>query len=120
MNAALKWRLVAGFFLVFAAGIATGAFVSATRWHHFGPGRAHHRSLAERMQTRLNLTPAQVAKMKPILDHAANTLEQIRRETTRRVHEALAEVDRELAPELTAEQRTRLETMERKHRPKNR
>ena len=117
MTSALKWKLVAGFLLVFIAGIATGTFVSALRSRPpAGQAFARHHSLGERiayrMQTRLNLTPAQRSRAGPIFDKAARELEQIRLETARHVHEILTEADRELAPELTPEQRTKLETME--------
>jgi Spy/CpxP family protein refolding chaperone len=118
MNAALKWKLALGFGLVFIAGLATGAFINATHLRRLRPDFAHHGSLAERMrhrmEARLDLTPEQMAKAAPILDQATRELEEIRQETGQRVHEILAEVDRELAPALTAEQRARLEAMEKR------
>jgi len=35
MNSALKWKLIAGFLLVFIAGGATGVFVTMAIGHHF-------------------------------------------------------------------------------------
>ncbi len=34
MNRALKWKLIAGFVLVFLAGGMTGAFIVASQTHH--------------------------------------------------------------------------------------
>jgi hypothetical protein len=113
VNPALKWKLVAGFALVFAAGVSVGAFLGTTRWPHTAHALGSHRPLAERMrsrvQTRLRLTPEQVAKAKPIFDKTAEAIGQIRKETAQRVHAVLAEAERELAPALTPDQRARLE-----------
>lgn len=118
MNGTLKWRLVLGFGLVFIAGLASGAFINATHLRRLRPEFAHHGSFVERMrnrvQTRLELTPEQMAKAAPIFDQAAREMENIRQETGQRVHEILAKVDRELASDLTAEQRARLEAMEKR------
>lgn len=116
MSATLKWKLIVGFLLVFVAGMATGAFLGAIHSRHVRPDFARHNSLAERMRNRmqaqLELTPEQTARAAPIFDKAARELENIRKETGRHVHEILAEADRELAPELTAAQQAKLETIE--------
>ena len=41
MSSALKWKLIAGFVLVFLAGGATGVFVSATTAHYFFGAHRH-------------------------------------------------------------------------------
>jgi Spy/CpxP family protein refolding chaperone len=117
MNSALKWKLVLGFILVFLAGAATGSFLAANRVRHLREDfERHPHSLAERMrsrmQARLNLTPEQIAKTAPIFEKAARELENIRADTNQHVRQILAEADRELAPVLTAEQQTQLETIE--------
>ena len=113
MNASLKRKLIAGFILAFLAGGAAGAFLTlhqSQRWRH------HPHSLSERMRDRikseLDLTPEQFAKVRPILDRAANQLEKIRIESGRNVRQVLAETNRALEPELTDTQRTRLENMQ--------
>ena len=122
MSSSLKWRLILGFALVFIAGLTTGSFIGAARSHHRGANGAHHHLLAERMRNRmqaqLNLTPEQIAKTGPIFDKAARELEQLRTDTARRVHDIMAEANRDLAPALTAEQRSKLEEMEAAHRRK--
>jgi len=122
MNAALKWKLVAGFLLVFLAGVGTGSFLGARHVHHLRGDFAHsHHWLAERMRNRmqveLDLTPEQIAKTAPIFDHAASELEKIRAETGERVGQIIAAANRALAPELTDAQRARLEAMEKRLRP---
>ena len=119
MNRALKWKLVVGFILVFLAGGMTGAFVAASQSGSFlfGP---HRGDLADRMRDRLRvqlrLTDEQMAKISPIIDKTAKQLESIRTETGRRVHETFVEAHREMAAELTPEQRTKLQEIEVRHR----
>ncbi len=117
MNQALKWKLVAGFVLVFIAGGLTGAFVAASQPHH---PPADRRIISEHMRQRLKsdlgLTDEQVKKISPIIDKTATELETIRSETGRRVHEAFAEAHREIAADLTPEQRQKLQGIEARHR----
>lgn len=117
MNASLKGKLIAGFILAFLAGAAAGAFLSV---HHARHWRAdwgrHPHSLTEHMRNRiraqLDLTPQQLAKIEPILDHATNELQQIRAETGSKVQQVMAETNRALEPELTDAQRARLEKIQ--------
>ncbi len=66
MNSALKWKLIAGFLLVFLAGGATGVFVSAATAHRFlfGPHRHGYaaQAMKNRLQWQLRLTDEQMAK----------------------------------------------------------
>ena len=120
MNRTLRWKLIAGFVLVFVAGIISGAFLGGIyAQHHFF--RLHHPELIgarmkERLRAELNLTPEQVAKISPIIDKAAMQLRDIRRETARRVHETIAEAHRQMAVNLTDEQRQKLQQIEERHR----
>jgi len=120
MNRALKWKLAIGFVLVFIAGGAAGVFLGASRTVHFfaeGPHRPGF--LAERMRERLrwqlHLTNDQMAKIAPIIDKTASQLEQIRSESSRRVHETFVESHREMAAELTPEQRQKLQELQARH-----
>jgi Spy/CpxP family protein refolding chaperone len=120
MTSSLTWRLVLGFALVFIAGVATGNFISVACSHRGWLGAHDH--LAKQIQTRmtkeLGLTQEQIEKGGPIFVKEANELEQVRRDTHRRVHDIIAEAHHELAPLLTAEQRAKLEAMEASHRRK--
>ncbi|PYL05562.1 MAG: hypothetical protein DME33_16145 [Verrucomicrobia bacterium] len=62
------------------------------------------------------MTPEQVAKISPIMDKAAAQLEEIRRTTGRRVRETFAEAHREMATDLTEEQRVKLQEIEARRR----
>jgi len=120
MNRALKWKLIAGFLLVFLAGGLTGAFVGASHVRHFF-FKFHHRGdigerMRERLRRELDLTPEQVAKISPILDRAAAQLQQMRRDSGQRVREILNETHRQIAPNLTDEQREKLKQIEERHR----
>ena len=119
MNRALKWKLIAGFLLVFLAGGMTGAFFGASHARHLF--QFHHPGLIgarmkERLRTQLNLTPEQVAKISPMIDKTAGHLREIRRDTGRRVHEIMTEAHREMATNLTNEQRQKLQQIEDRHR----
>jgi hypothetical protein len=116
MNRALKWKLIAGLTLVFLAGGMTGAFVVASQTRHFLIGPYHADRMRDRLRIQLRLSDEQVAKISPIIDKTAKQLETIRAETGRRVHETFAEAHREMAAELTPEQRAKLEEIEERHR----
>ena len=120
MSGALKWKLIAGFVLVFLAGGATGVFVSATAAHHFFFGPHRHgfaaQAMRNRLRTQLSLTDEQLTKITPIVEKAGSKLEDIRSDTGRRVRETIAEAHRDIAPILTPEQRQRLEQIEARHR----
>jgi Spy/CpxP family protein refolding chaperone len=119
MNRALKWKLIVGFVIVFLAGAMTGIFVSASFARHFffrpDPAAMRER-MRHRLRTELSLSDEQLAKISPIIDQTAAQLEEIRADTGRRVHQAFAEANREIAAELTPEQRAKLQKMEARHR----
>ena len=119
MNSALKWKLIAGFVLVFLAGGATGVFVSATTAHHFFGAHRHGfaaQAMKHRLQWQLRLTDEQMTKISPIIEKTGAQLEQIRGETGKRVRDTIAEAHREITPTLTPEQQQRLKEMEARHR----
>jgi Spy/CpxP family protein refolding chaperone len=120
MNRALQWKLIAGFILVFVAGGISGAFLGGLyAQHHF---LEFHRPeligarMKERLRAELNLTPEQVAKISPIIDKTAVQLREIRRDTARRVHETIADAHRQMAVNLTDQQRQKLQQIEERHR----
>ena len=120
MNGALKWKLVAGFVLVFVAGGIAGAALGGWYTRHLlfeshHPARIGDR-MKERLRTELRLTPEQVAKVSPIVDKTAAQLQDIRRDTGRRVHEIMTEAHKEIAANLTDEQRQKLQQIEERHR----
>ena len=119
MTSSLKLRIAVGLVLVFLAGVASGVFAAA--WHaHRGFADRHGPRMAQRMRERmrdeLNLTPAQMQELGPILDDTAQRLQQIRRETGERVSETITKSHEQLATHLTPEQREDLHGMEQRHR----
>jgi Spy/CpxP family protein refolding chaperone len=120
MSRALKWKLIAGFLLVFIAGGATGVFVTMSAGHRFmfpqHPPGAAARAMKMRLQWQLRLSEEQMAKVSPIIDKAGAQLEEIRGDTGRRVRDIITEVHRKIAPILTPEQQQRLRQMEERRR----
>jgi len=120
MNSALKWKLIAGFLLVFIAGGATGVFVTMTIAHRFifapHPQGVVAQMMKNRLKWQLRLTDEQMTKISPIIEKTGGQLEEIRGDTGRRVRETIAEAHREIAPMLTPEQQQRLKQMEERRR----
>ena len=121
MNSGLKWKLIAGFVLVFVAGGVTGGFLGASTIRHYFLAVGHHGMAAQRMRqhlkAELNLTPEQMAKITPITDKTAAQLEEIRRDTGSRVREIFASSHEQIAAVLTPEQQAKFEQMrQRRHR----
>jgi len=119
MTRALQWKLIAGFILVFFAGGITGAFLGGVYARHFFFD-FHHPELIgprikERLRTELDLTPEQVAKISPVIDKTAAQLQQVRRDTGQRVHEIMTEAHRQMATNLTEEQRQKLQQLAERH-----
>jgi len=120
MNQALKWKIIAGFVLVFVAGGITGAALGGLYARHnffalHRPERIGTR-MKERLRAELKLTPEQLSKISPIIDNTAVQLRDIRRETGRRVHQTISDAHREIAANLTDEQRQKLQQIEQQHR----
>lgn len=120
MNGALKWKLIAGFLLVFIAGGIAGAALGGLYARHLFFEIHHSRQVGDRMKerlrTELSLTPEQVTKISPIVDKTVVQLREIRRDTGRRVHEIMAEAHKEISLNLTDEQRQKLQQIEERHR----
>ena len=118
MTRALKWRIAIGLVLVFLAGAATGLFAGA--WHaHRAFSERHGGMMDERMREHLkrhlDLTPAQLQAVDPILRETSQRLETIRRETGERVAQTMEESHRQLAAHLTPEQQGKLEDLKKRH-----
>jgi len=72
--------------------------------------------MKERLRAELNLTPEQLTKISPIVDKSTAQLRDIRRDTGRRVRQIIADAHREMATQLTDEQRQKLKQIEERHR----
>ena len=119
MTRSLKWQIALALVFVFLAGVATGVFgtVHHIRFmmfeHH--SGRIRER-MTEHLQRELRLTPQQLEQVHPIIERCADRLDAIRVETSRRVADTMKQSHDEIAPQLTAEQKTKLDRMEQHHR----
>src|SRR5438132_1590315 len=87
MNSALKWKLIAGFLLVFLAGGATGVFVSAATAHRFlfGPHRHGYPGRARTVHAAVDFT----VLLDSVSDHAAVAMRTHRRQRVDRALEAV-------------------------------
>jgi pyruvate dehydrogenase complex dehydrogenase (E1) component len=102
--------------------VVAGAFFTfheGREWHgRFG---RHSHSVVEwmrdRMQSQLDLTPEQVAKLSPVLDHAAGELQQIRAETGAKVRQVMNETHEAVKPILSDAQREKLAKLEKTPHP---
>jgi Spy/CpxP family protein refolding chaperone len=119
VNRSLKWKLAAGFVLVFLAGAMTGVFFATmhagrmfAEFHQ--PGLVATR-MKEHLRQELKLTPEQEAKISPIVEKMAAQLEQIRKETGERVHQTFQDAHQAMEANLTDEQRQKLQEMEKRH-----
>ena len=118
MNNALKWKLAIACLLVFVAGGMTGLFGGLHMRHLFlGPPHSGDMpmKMREHLRRELGLTPAQEAKLAPIIDATSAKLEAIRVETAQRVRKAMEESEQQIVPELTAEQKTKLQKLKEQH-----
>ena len=119
MNRSLQWKLIGGVILVFIAGCVTGAFVRGLHARHL-LRQFHHRLIGlrmkERLRTQLKLTPEQLIKISPIIDKTAVQLKRMRRDTAWRAHEVILGAHREMAANLTDEQRLTLRQIDDRHR----
>ena len=119
MNDGLKWKLAFAFLLVFVAGVTTGGLLSSLhmRRHFLGP--PHSGEVGDRMREHLrralDLTPEQAEKIAPIVDATSAKLEAIRVETAQRVRSAMEESERQISPQLTPEQQTKLQKLKLEH-----
>src|SRR2546430_15295429 len=95
MKSALKWKLIAGFLLVFVAGGITGMALGGLYARHLFFEFHHPRlvgvRMKERLRTELSLPPEPVAKVSPIVDKTAAQLQEIRPDTGRRAPATPAE-----------------------------
>ncbi|HEY1771273.1 MAG TPA: Spy/CpxP family protein refolding chaperone [Chthoniobacterales bacterium] len=105
--------------LIFAAGVITGAFVAPIVGRSFmrPPGSqemAQH--IMHRLSSNLDLTDAQVAQIKPLVEKTGADMETIRRETTQRVMRRMEQTNTEISAILLPEQQAKFKTMEEERR----
>jgi periplasmic protein CpxP/Spy len=114
-----KFRVVFYAALIFLAGALTGALVAPLVGRTFmrpPEPREMSRHMLMRLQSDLNLTEDQTAKIRPLIDKIGAEMDAIRRETTKRVHDRVAAMHAQIAQLLTPEQRDKFMKLEAEHR----
>lgn len=116
MNTIARWKIVVSLAVIFLAGSITGAlFTIAIAKHEVrrqsDPTQWFQLTM-QRWKTRLRLTPAQEEKLKPIVHETVDELRTLRASDLRQTDEILARAKTRIDPELTPEQRVRLQKMQ--------
>lgn len=114
-----KWKIIGYAAAIFVAGgISGGALgIYQARSNLLSPPREQEMAvhLLNRFQARLELTPDQVANIKPIIDSAAADLNSIRADSAKRVNQVFDDSYTKVSAILTPDQRIKLDQMKREH-----
>jgi Spy/CpxP family protein refolding chaperone len=115
MNQIARWKVVLSLAAIFLAGSVTGAlFTIAIAKHEVrrqSDPTQWFQVTMQRWKTRLHLTAAQEEKLKPIVEATVSELRTLRTNDLRQTDEILARAQTRIDPELTADQRQRLQKM---------
>jgi hypothetical protein len=103
--------LMAGLVVVFAGGLVLGNFATTT-WPDFsawfGGGKPLDGIVLDKLKSELDLTPAQAAKIAPIISASCSNLCIVAEEHRAERLALIDEISAAIAPQLTAGQRRRL------------
>ena len=114
MTKARSWKVVLYATLIFVAGLFTGVLAGPHLFRTFlrPPTPAEmSRHILGRLQSRLSLTPAQTAQIKPLIEQTASDIDAIREATTKQISDRIAEAHSKTATFLTPEQKAKLDQM---------
>jgi uncharacterized membrane protein len=110
------WKVVLTFTCVFLAGAVAGGFTYARFARTVVESRIRAEQFAssylKRLEESLELTPEQVVRIKPVIEATGEELGRMRRETIG----AFQRLDAAIVKELTPEQKTKFEEMQRRMR----
>jgi hypothetical protein len=115
MNRIARWKIVLSLAAIFLAGSITGGlFTIAIAKHEVrrqsDPTQWFQLTM-QRWKKRLHLTAAQEERLKPTVEATVNELRTLRTNDVRQTDEILTRAQARIDPELTAEQRQRLQKM---------
>lgn len=115
------WKVVTAFVGVFVAGLLVGGLVTLRVVKAQAPQRMaaadqYGPFLMKRLVNRLELTPEQQTKIKPLVDRAAGELHQVRRKAWTESQAILERIDKEITAELTPAQRATFEKLQNEQR----
>ena len=119
MNKSRAARIFLYAVLIFLAGAMTGALVAPMIGRSFmrlPDSQQMSRHMLARLQSGLDLTDEQMAKIRPVIEKTCADMETIHRETTKRAQDRIAETNAKIATFLTPEQKVKFEKMEAEHR----
>ena len=116
MSNVTKGQAIIYLVAIFIAGAACGAVIGYTSGKREAVVPARQKEMSERtlrrLEARLNLTPEQIAKVKPIVEQNSAAMQAIHRESWQRVSETFKRMNAQIAGHLTEEQNQKLEAME--------
>jgi len=98
--------------LIFAGGLATGVVTAPLLGRAFrGPPSPEQmsRRMLSMLEKRLDLNREQIAQIKPIIDKSGENMRAIWLDTARRVSAQVDEINKEIAPLLSPEQKVKLD-----------
>lgn len=104
---------------IFVAGAITGAFVAPRFGRTFmrpPDSKQMSQHMLDRLQSGLNLTPEQATKIKPLIDKTGADMDTVRRETSQRVHDRIAQTNAQISLLLSPEQKEKFIKLEAEHR----
>ena len=116
MNNFAKGKAVLYLVAIFIAGAACGSIIGYSSGKQQGVSPARQKEISERtlkrLQARLNLTPEQFGKIKPIVEQNSASMQNLQRESWLRVSDTFKRMNAQISTYLTEEQRRKLDTME--------
>jgi len=115
MNGLSLWKSTAYVAALFVVGAITGAViaVSVTKQMLVHPPREHDMSeqMLKTLRERLQLTPAQLGKIDPIIQKASTDLRSLYDDTRKRAGTVMDAVYTQVGAELTADQKVKLQQL---------
>ncbi len=112
------WKVVLVFVGVFIAGAICGGPLVG-RWLQPERDGSHGRfrlQLMQRLEDELGLNDEQKIKIRPIVQRAQEETQRLRRENVKAIAAAMDQMHAQIAAELTAEQKVKLEDMRKRFR----
>jgi len=124
MNHLSRWRVGLYLAAIFVAGGVTGWTIAAraTKERMYSSIRSDEfaTQLRERVRSGLELSPAQAAKIEPIIERTCSEMKSIHRDTYKRISQIISNLNSQIGAELTPDQKTRFEQMERERQASTR
>jgi len=117
MSLGRHWKIGLCLVAIFAAGAVTGAMLTVRMVKAYIARQATLDRWAgnamKDYQKKLDLTPAQAEKLKPVFEEAAKELREIRSNTTSNTIQVLRKMNEDVSRDLTPEQQKKLDEIKR-------